>query len=226
MAPDEPSDEGVEDSAADTPTDGDKQGANATDSEGSRADAEPEHRIEDGRSRAVEEFDERIVDLLSWLLETETRARIYVYLQQHPHSTSDEITDGTGLYPSTVREALAELADDGTVERRKRSTDGAGNNPYEYTAIPPSELVGNVAGQIQSELNTVFTLDESLSTDESEDADDDEGPVTITIGTPEESTDTQEATADTESVKDDAADEQKGDEHTGDETTDDEEPSA
>ena len=77
-------------------------------------------RLEQEAERATEEFDDGIVDLLSWVLDTETRARIYVYLRQHPHSTSEEIAEGTGLYPSTVRESLAELHDEETVERRKR----------------------------------------------------------------------------------------------------------
>ena len=116
-------------------------------------------RIERGKERAVTEFDERVVDFLSWVLDTETRARIYVYLRQHPWSTSEEVAEGTGLYPSTVREALASLADDGTVERRKRESEGAGNNPYEYTAQAPSDLVGDVVGQVQEQLNALSKLD-------------------------------------------------------------------
>ncbi|WP_435095645.1 helix-turn-helix domain-containing protein [Halarchaeum sp. P4] len=115
-------------------------------------------RIEEGADRARSGFDDRVVDILSWMLDTETRARIYVYLRQHPWSTSEEVAEGTGLYPSTVREALAELASEDTVERRKRESEGAGNNPYEYTAIAPSELVGGVVGSVQDELNTVFNL--------------------------------------------------------------------
>ncbi|GAD53788.1 transcription regulator [Halarchaeum acidiphilum MH1-52-1] len=115
-------------------------------------------RIEEGADRARSGFDERVVDILSWMLDTETRARIYVYLRQHPWSTSEEVAEGTGLYPSTVREALAELANEDTVERRKRESEGAGNNPYEYTAIAPSDLVGGVVGGVQDELNTVFNL--------------------------------------------------------------------
>ena len=122
-------------------------------------------RLGEGADRAVEGFDQGIVDLLSWVLDTETRARIYVYLRQEPHSTSEEIAEGTGLYPSTVRESLAELHDEEKVERRKRESEGAGNNPYEYTAIAPSELVGGIAGQIQDELNTVFNLDNHLESD-------------------------------------------------------------
>jgi len=143
-------------------------------------------RLEEEADEAVEEFDERIVDLLSWVLDTETRARIYVYLRQHPASTSEEIAEGTGLYPSTVREALAALHDEGKVERGKREASGAGNNPYEYAAMAPSELVGSIVEDVQRELNTVFNLDRHLGGDDHDgdgdtDGDGDE-PVTITVG--------------------------------------------
>ena len=136
-------------------------------------------RIEDGADRAVEQFDERIIDLLSWVLDTETRARIYVYLRQQPDSTSEEIAEGTGLYPSTVRESLAELHSEEKVTREKRESEGAGNNPYEYTAIAPSELVGSIVGQIQDELNTVFNLDEYL--DRTDEVEPETEPVSIEV---------------------------------------------
>ncbi len=120
-------------------------------------------RLEEEADRAVEGFDQGIVDLLSWVLDTETRARIYVYLRKHPGSTSEEIAEGTGLYPSTVRESLAELHEEEKVVREKRESAGAGNNPYEYTAIAPSELVGGIVDQVQQELNTVFNLDSHLN---------------------------------------------------------------
>ncbi|WP_458190445.1 winged helix-turn-helix transcriptional regulator [Haladaptatus sp. NG-WS-4] len=125
-------------------------------------------RLEEEADRAVEGFDQGIVDLLSWVLDTETRARIFVYLRKHPGSTSEEIAEGTGLYPSTVRESLAELHEEEYVTREKRESAGAGNNPYEYTAIAPSELVGGIVDQVQSELNTVFNLDSHLNDEESE----------------------------------------------------------
>jgi len=140
----------------------------ADDSDGGR------ERIEQGKERAVAQFDERVVDFLSWVLDTETRARIYVYLRQHPWSTSEEVAEGTGLYPSTVREALASLADDDTVERRKRKSEGAGNNPYEYTAQAPSDLVGDVVGQVQEQLNALSKLDTPTESS-------DEDPVTIEV---------------------------------------------
>ncbi|PSP64642.1 transcriptional regulator [Halobacteriales archaeon QH_8_67_27] len=137
-------------------------------------------RLEQEADRAVAGFDEGIVDMLSWVLETETRARIYVFLRQNPDSTSDEIASGTGLYPSTVREALAELHEEEKVTRRKRENDGAGNNPYEYSAMAPSDLVGNVIDDVQAELNTVFNLDEILGSDDDHPTVASE-PVTITV---------------------------------------------
>jgi len=141
-------------------------------------DASTRERLEAEADRAVTEFDQGVVDLLAWLLDTETRARIFVYLRQHPNSTSEEVAEGTGLYPSTVREALAQLHGEGTVERHKRESDGAGNNPYEYEAIAPSDLVQGAVGQVQEQLNAVFNLDRRLtSDDDGEDTD----PVRITV---------------------------------------------
>ena len=134
-------------------------------------------KLEQEAGRAAEGFDEGIVDLLAWVLDTETRARIYVYLRQNPGSTSEEIAEGTGLYPSTVREALAELNGEEKVQRRKRESSGAGNNPYEYTAIAPSELVASIVEDVQSELNTVFNLDAHLGVAGGADAE----PVDITV---------------------------------------------
>jgi predicted transcriptional regulator len=160
-------------------------------------------RLGEGAGRAVKEFDDGIVDLLAWLLDTETRARIYVYLREHPERTSDEIAEGTGLYPSTVREALAELHDEETVSRSKREADGAGNNPYEYEAIAPSELVRGVVGDVQAELNAVFTLDSRLGGDTPDD--DAEDPVQISVAAPAADDDTAHEPADPQSTDADHA---------------------
>ena len=163
------------DGEGDTEAEGETEGSG----EPARRRAEQtRERLEAEADRAVSEFDESVVDLLAWVLDTETRARIYVHLRQHPRSTSDEVADGTGLYPSTVREALAELHEDEVVTRGKRASAGAGNNPYEYEAIAPSDLVRDVVGQIQSQLNAVFNLDSRLG--DTDDADR-TGPVTITV---------------------------------------------
>lgn len=140
-------------------------------------------RLGEEAERASEQFDEGIVNVLAWVLDTETSARIYVYLRGNPGSTSKEVANGTGLYPSTVRETLAGLHEENKVERRKRESTGAGNNPYEYTAIAPSDLVSSVVGDLQEELNTVFNLDCHLGVGIEEHDD----PVTITVEAEDES---------------------------------------
>jgi len=137
---------------------------------------------------------DRIVDRLSWVLDTETRARIYLFLRRHPDSSSREIAEGTGLYPSTVREALAALAEESTVTRTKRASGGAGNNPYEYEAISPAELIEDVVDDVQADLNTVFNLDRVLRGDAEPGG---PGPVTICVRpSPDAEPETDEATAD------------------------------
>lgn len=168
MSTDEPTDEAASD------------GGSVTDDTDETEERPTNARI-DGRADGA--FDDRLLELLSWVLDTETRARIYVSLRRDPWSTSREVAEATGLYPSTVREALAALHGDGLVERRKRASDGAGNNPYEYTAMAPGDLVSEVVGDIQAELNAVFNLDEHLGGEEPTD-----DPVQITVRrSPEES---------------------------------------
>ncbi len=111
---------------------------------------------------ALDSIDDGLVELLTWLLDTETRARIYIFLRMSPARTSGEVAEGTGLYPSTVRECLAAMHEEGLVSREKRKSEGAGNNPYEYVAIPPAELVGNLVNQIQDQLNAICNLDDRL----------------------------------------------------------------
>jgi predicted transcriptional regulator len=156
------------------------------DEEADTGDMSPRGRLEAEADRAVTEFDEGVVDLLARVLDTETRARIYVDLRQHPGSTSDEVAEGTGLYPSTVREALAQLHEEGTVERHKRESAGAGNNPYEYEAIAPSALVRDVVGQVQEQLNAVFNLEREPDGDRADDGSEKTEPVRITVGDAEE----------------------------------------
>jgi predicted transcriptional regulator len=147
----------------------------------STEDSDPtDEKVREQLEERAEELDDRIVDLLAWVLDTETRARIYVHLRENPNSTSEEIAEGTGLYPSTVREALAELTADEKVQRHKRESAGAGNNPYEYEAIAPSQLVSEVVEEVQGELNTVFNLDAFLGGEQSE-SESSEGPVTIEV---------------------------------------------
>lgn len=190
MTEDESPDETTTDESNTSPSEGAPEGESvevetgaSDETAGEPGDTEggARERLEAGADRAVNELDTKVIDILSWVLDTETRGRIYVYLRQQAWSTSEEVAEGTGLYPSTVREALAELADEEIVERRKRESEGAGNNPYEYTSIAPSELVGSVVGRVQEELNTIFTMDQD-ETDEEGAAE----PVQIEVQEPDE----------------------------------------
>ncbi|WP_330632180.1 helix-turn-helix domain-containing protein [Halocatena halophila] len=113
-------------------------------------------------SSATGEIDESLVEILAWILETDTRARIYLYLRQQPGVTSEAIATGTGLYPSTVRETLAVLVDEGTVMRNEEPLNGVEGSTYIYEAISPEQVVLDAADTIQERLNTVFRLDELL----------------------------------------------------------------
>jgi len=198
-------DEGTERSAVGDPAEGEGEFEDGEFEDGDGGNVR--ERLEEGADKAVTGFDEGIVDLLSWVLETETRARIYVYLRQNADSTSDEIAEGTGLYPSTVREALAELHEEGKVTRHKRESDGAGNNPYEYAAMAPSDLVGNIVDDVQAELNTVFNLDDVLGDDDGDERTVDSEPVTITVDD-EDSERSDDETAEGEAPDGGAADDE------------------
>lgn len=196
-------------SADDTP-EGERGEQSADSDDGEIADEElvgsdVRERLGEEADRAIDQFDEGLIDLLAWMLETETRARIYISLRKEPDQTSDEIAEGTGLYPSTVREALASLHDDDIVAREKRQNAGAGNNPYEYSAIPPSDLVSEVVDDIQKHLNDVFNLDKYM--DRSESRDEDAEPVTITVTEESEDDESDGEAAVTEDDKDGADDE-------------------
>mgnify|MGYP000451124112 CR=1 FL=1 len=129
----------------------------------SRKEGDGQPPADDPGDGPIEAFDQALVDVVERLLSTETRARIYVYLRKHPGRTSEEVGHGTGLYPSTVRETLAAMTEEGILTREKRESEGAGNNPYEYRAIPPSALANELVEGLQEDLNTLCNLDHHLA---------------------------------------------------------------
>ncbi len=116
-------------------------------------DVEPaDVRAELDRQRADagdDPIDGGLVDLLSRALDTDTRTRVYVFLRRRPHSTVEEVAEGTGLYPGAVRRVLSELHDERVVERH----DGA--DPT-YTAGRPDELLDIAAGRCRDELEALL----------------------------------------------------------------------
>ncbi|QSG14493.1 ArsR family transcriptional regulator [Halapricum desulfuricans] len=108
-------------------------------------------RLEQLVDRARAGFDEGVVDVLSWLLDTETRTRVYVHLRQNDWSTSENVAEGTGLQPASVRNTLDELVEQNAVERREHSGGGA---EYEYDAVPPSDLLGGAVDPVRDSLES------------------------------------------------------------------------
>lgn len=109
-----------------------------------------------------EDFDEALVNLMKFFLDTETKAKIYLYLRKKGKSTSQQIARGANLYPTSVREALAEMTKNGIVTREKLEVKGAGKNPYVYEAISPKKLAKLKVKGIERRLNDLFNLDRYL----------------------------------------------------------------
>jgi len=112
--------------------------------------------------KTLENIDKSLIDNLSNLLASEVKAKIYIYLRKYEKGTVDEIAHGTGIYPSTAREAILEMYKNGIVIRKKSDKEGLGKKPYIYSAVSPSELVRKLSRNIQKRLNEVITMDVKL----------------------------------------------------------------
>lgn len=148
------------------------------DPEGAPASDPADAHLNGSRPLATEPVDERVTEWLVWMLGSATRARIFAHLRTAPGRTSGEIAEETDLYPSTVREMVASMHDEGLLRRSKRSLEGRGNNPFEYTAIPPTDLVERRAPRLQDGLNAIYGIDRRLP---GAAADTDSEPVRITV---------------------------------------------
>jgi len=114
-------------------------------------------------SKTIESVDKTLVGNLSSLLSSEVRAKIYIFLRKYPNSTVDEIADGTGIYPSTIRESIFEMYNENYVIRKKMDRDGLGKKPYLYSAIEPVEMVKMISEAIKLKLNDLVLVDEKIS---------------------------------------------------------------
>lgn len=102
------------------------------------------------------------------ILKSRARSRIYVYLLRKNGAKSEQIIKGTRLHPSTVRETLSEMYEQGLIYRKKIKNDSIGKNPYMYYSISPIKLLKRYASEIEDKLNKIASL--AVSTDESMDA--------------------------------------------------------
>lgn len=115
-------------------------------------DEEISVRIVDDPEPGERDVDRRLTDLLGRLLDTETRAKVYVAVLREPETTAEAIARASGLYPETVRDTLTDLEREGVLEREEIAGDGR----YGYVAIPPSDLAGRLVEELRSGLDSVF----------------------------------------------------------------------
>lgn len=113
-------------------------------------------------NKTIKNVDKSLIDSLANLLSSEVKAKIYIYLRKYENSTVEEIAHGTGIYPSTVREAILEMYREGIVTRGKLDKEGSGKKPYVYSAIPPSEIVKKISKSLQKKLNDLMMVDKKI----------------------------------------------------------------
>ncbi len=154
--------------------------------QGENSETDSGEGIDDRIREGVNTLDNNLIDLLAGFMETETRAKVYLYIRKRGEATSDEIAEDTGLYPSTVRETLSDLYSEDIVDRYKKETEGAGNNPYVYEAKPPRELANRFSERLEERLNKLFNLDLHLEEDLKTELNTDWSPFRIVIERTEE----------------------------------------
>lgn len=122
-------------------------------------------RVGAGADRALTEFDRNAIDALARLLAAETRARVYAALRERPHATVPELADAVDRYPGDVREALADLREEGAVRRADadRNSDADGGTASDarsdavYRALPPRDVARGAVARFRRDLDASLT---------------------------------------------------------------------
>ncbi len=102
--------------------------------------------------------DKSLEKAVSDILQSRARSRIYLYLLRKNGAKTEQIIKGTRLHPSTVRETLSKMYDQGLIYRKKMKNDSIGKNPYIYHAIPPMRLLKGYASEMEDRLNKLANL--------------------------------------------------------------------
>ncbi len=104
--------------------------------------------------------NEYLENALTDLLGSNAASKIYIFLSVKHGAKSEEISKGTSLHPSTVRELLAKLNRNHIIYRKKFNSKSSGKKPYIYYAIPPTKLLHMYSRRMENKLNKIIdTLD-------------------------------------------------------------------
>jgi len=114
---------------------------------------------------SLDKLTSTMEEIVTEIFKSRTKARIYLYLVTKGKQTSDQVSKGTGLYPSTVRDALADMHGKGFLHRTKVEKEGAGKHPYIYKAIPPPRLVEAYARTMESRLTALLNVKRIMKKD-------------------------------------------------------------
>ncbi|MBP2173158.1 putative transcriptional regulator [Methanococcus voltae] len=114
-------------------------------------------------TKDLSSVNKELIANLSKLMGSEVKAKIYVYLRMYGESTVDDIAEGTGIYPSTVRESIFEMFNEDHVFRKKMDREGLGKKPYVYSSIDPVDLVKEISVEIEGKLNDLALIDKKIS---------------------------------------------------------------
>ena len=102
--------------------------------------------------------DKSLEKTMHEILDSRARSRIYLYLLRKNGAKSEQIIRGTHLHPSTVRETLSEMYENGLIYRKKIKKDSIGKNPYMYYPISPIKLLRQYVGEMEYRLNKLANL--------------------------------------------------------------------
>jgi len=114
---------------------------------------------------SVDMITDNLEEVVTEIFKSRTKARIYLHLVTGGRQTSDQVSKGTGLYPSTVRDALADMHSKGFLSRTKVEKEGAGKHPFIYQAISPMQLVEAYARTMESRLTALLNVKRILKKD-------------------------------------------------------------
>ncbi len=101
------------------------------------------------------DIDKGLLEMLKFFLDTESKVKIYLYLLNAGGSTADSVAEGTSIYPSTCKEALASMEQMKVIEKVEGEKD-------KYTAVSPSKLVERKMEQLEKQLNDFIKLEQVL----------------------------------------------------------------
>ena len=102
--------------------------------------------------------DKKLENTVNEILKSRARSRIYIFLLRKNGAKTEQIIKGTKLHPSTVRETLSKMYDQGLIYRKKQKNDSIGKNPFVYFAISPIKLLKKNAGELEDRLNRLASL--------------------------------------------------------------------